>query len=88
MTLQDGNKSELWSKSITIPLPKKGDLSVTQNYRGIVLTPIAAKIYNRMLLNRIRPHMDPPYKPKRISNRQVKSCSDTEPEKISGRHKG
>ena len=29
------------------------------NYRGITLTAIAAKIYNLMLLNRIRPEIDP-----------------------------
>ena len=42
-----------------LPFPKKGNLSVTKNYRGITLTPIAATIYNMMLLNRIRPEFDP-----------------------------
>ena len=37
--------------------PKKGDLSLATNYRGITLTPIAAKIYNSMLLNRIQPEV-------------------------------
>ena len=41
-----------------IPLPKKGDLSSTNNYRGITLKCRAAKIYNLMLLNRIRPAVD------------------------------
>ena len=54
-----GEKPSIWTKSIIIPLPKKGDLSVPPNYRGISLTPIAAKIYNKMLLNRIRPHIEP-----------------------------
>ena len=35
-----------------------GDLSSTNNYRGITLTCIAANIYNIMLLNRIRPAVD------------------------------
>ena len=39
--------------------PKKGYLASPQNYRGITLTPIAATIYNLMLLNRIRPKIDP-----------------------------
>ena len=42
-----------------IPFPKKGDISLTINYRGITLTAISAKIFNLMLLNRIRPHVDP-----------------------------
>ena len=54
-----GEKPSIWTKSIIIPLPKKGDLSVPPNYRGISLTPIAAKIYNKLLLNRIRPHIEP-----------------------------
>ena len=33
-----------WRKSQIIPVPKKGDLSLVTNYRGISLLPIAAKI--------------------------------------------
>ena len=39
-------------------LPKKGDLSLATNYRGITPTPIATKIYNSMLLNRIQPEVE------------------------------
>ena len=42
-----------------IPVPKSGDLSNTNNYRGISLTCILAKMYNRMILNRIRSVIDP-----------------------------
>ena len=35
------------------PFPKKGDLGLAKNYRGITLTSIAAKIYNALLRNRI-----------------------------------
>ena len=48
-----------WTRSAIIPIPKKGDLSNPANYRGISLTCVGAKIYNRMLLNRLRPHIDP-----------------------------
>ena len=41
-----------------LPIPKKGNLVITKNYRGITLTAIAAKIYNLMLLNRTRPKLD------------------------------
>ena len=49
----------IWLKGGILPFPKKGDLGFTRNYRGITLTVVAAKVYNRMLLNRIRPHLDP-----------------------------
>ena len=48
-----------WRKSQIIPAPKKGDLSLATNYRGISLLPIAAKIYNKLILNRLLPFVDP-----------------------------
>ena len=42
-----------------IPVPKSGDLSLTNNYRGIALTSLPSKLLNRMVLNRIRPKIDP-----------------------------
>ena len=48
-----------WTNGCILPFPKKGDLSITKNYRGNILTAIAAKIYNLMLLNRIRLEIDP-----------------------------
>ena len=41
-----------------LPFPKNGNLSITKNYRGITLTLIAVKIFNLMILNRIRPEVD------------------------------
>ena len=49
----------LWVTNDIIPLPKKGNLTLHQNYRGISLTCIAAKIYNKLLLNRIFPVLNP-----------------------------
>ena len=46
-----------------IPLPKKGDLSITGNYRGISLTSIVSKLFNRLILNRVRPVIDPHLRP-------------------------
>ena len=41
-----------------MPIPKSGDLSKGGNYRGISLSSIVAKTYNRMILNRLRPELD------------------------------
>ena len=51
-------KPSQWSKSSIVPIYKKGDTSLPSNYRGISLNAIAAKLYNKMLLNRIQPHVD------------------------------
>ena len=49
----------IWRHSQIIPVPKKGDLSLVTNYRGISLLPIAAKIYNKLILNRLLPKVEP-----------------------------
>ena len=55
----NGERPDMWVKSNIIPLPKKGDLGQAKNYRGITLTVTASKIYNKMLLFRIRPQLEP-----------------------------
>ena len=52
------NRIEGWTKGCILPFPKKGDLGLAKNYRGITLTSIAAKIYNALLRNRIEPKID------------------------------
>ena len=44
---------------IIIPVPKSGDLTRPDNYRGISLISLVMKLYNRMILNRLRPVLDP-----------------------------
>ena len=45
-------------KGCILPFPKKGDLRLAKNYRSITLKSIAAKIYNALLRNRIKPKID------------------------------
>ena len=56
--LMNGRKPDQWSLSNILPVPKSGNLSNTDNYRGIGLTCIIAKIFNSMILNRIRGPID------------------------------
>ena len=54
------NPIDRWMKGCILPFPKKGDLGLAKNYRGITLTltSIAAKIYNALLQNYIEPKID------------------------------
>ena len=52
------NPIDRWMKGCILPFPKKGDLGLAKNYRGITLTSIAAKIYNALLRNRTEPKID------------------------------
>ena len=56
--LKEGTAPEKWKKSCICPIPKKGDLGLPSNYRGISLMSTAAKVYNKMLLLRIRPELE------------------------------
>ena len=52
------DKPPQWSFMNIIPFPKSGDLSETDNYRGISLTCIMAKLFNRLILNHMREVLD------------------------------
>ena len=47
-----------WMKGCILPFPKRGDLGLAKNYRGITFTSIEAKIYNVLQRNRIEPRID------------------------------
>ena len=64
-----------WTTSVIVPLPKKGDLSLMTNYRGISLLSITAKVYNKILLNRIRDHVDPILRSNQAGFRSGRSCA-------------
>ena len=55
----NGDRPDIWFRSGIVPIPKKGDIGITNNYRGISLTVTAGKIFNKLLIDRIRPHLDP-----------------------------
>ena len=45
-------------KGCILPFPKMGDLGLAKNYRSIILTSTAGKIYNALLRNCIKPKID------------------------------
>ena len=48
-----GEYPRSWGESIIQPIFKKGDANDPQNYRGITLINVLAKIYSQLLLNRL-----------------------------------
>ena len=77
-----------WREGCLLPIPEKGNLVITKNYRGITLTAIAAKIYNLMLLNRTRPKLDPSLekKPKRVPHKPINLRTKTHHQMYLGGH--
>ena len=64
-----------WITNVIVPLPKKGDLGLMTNYRGITLMSIAAKVYNKILLSRIRDHVDQILRKNQAGFRPGRSCA-------------
>ena len=55
----EGTILEEWSKSILVPIPKKGDLSQYANYRTISLINHTGKILLIVLRNRLKHQLEP-----------------------------
>ena len=70
-----GDRPAEWGLSGIVPVAKKGDLTLPDNYRGISLTQVAAKVYNRLLLNRLRPVIDKLLRPNQNGFRPSRSTS-------------
>ena len=69
------NRPKEWGLSRITAIPKKENLTIPDNYRGISLSEIASKIYNRCLLNRIRPIIDTALRPNQNGFRQGRSTT-------------
>ena len=64
-----------WLISLLIPVFKKGDSSDPNNYRGIALMCVCAKLYNRLLLERLRTVLDPHLRISQNGFRQLRSTA-------------
>ena len=69
------NPIDRWMKGCILPFPKKGDLGLAKNYRGIIRTSIAAKIYNALLRHRIEPKIDNIHRKNQNGFRRYKSTT-------------
>ena len=65
-----------WSEGNIIKLPKKGDLTNCNNWRGITLLSIPSKIFCKILINRIRETVDTQLRSEQAGFRKGRSCSD------------
>ena len=63
-----------WLNAGLVPLFKKGDTNVPANYRGIALMPTAAKLFNKMILHRIRVLVDSKLSDSQNGFRPHRSC--------------
>ena len=65
-----------WREGYIVKIPKKGDLSQCSNYRGISLLSVPGKIFNRVILNRLKNAVDPKLRDNQAGFRRGRSCTD------------
>ena len=67
---------EEWKTGLIIKLPKKGDLSNCNNWRGITLLSLTSKIMSRIIHTRLSNALDEKLRNEQAGFRKGKSCSD------------
>ena len=65
-----------WKEGIVIKVPKKGDLSQCRNWRGVTLLVVISKIFNKVILERIKDVLERGLRKERAGFRHSRSCID------------
>jgi hypothetical protein len=65
-----------WSRSLIVKLPKKGDLTVCGNWRGITLMSTVAKVLGRVIISRIREGVDQKLRAEQAGYRSGRSTTE------------
>ena len=65
-----------WRRGAIVKLPKKGNLSDCNNWKGITLLSIPGKVFCSVLLNRLREHVDSSLREEQAGFRKGRSCSE------------
>ena len=65
-----------WKEGHRVRLPKKGNLSICDNYRGIMLLSVPGKVLNRVMLNRLKNAIDEKLRDNQAGFRHNRSCAD------------
>jgi hypothetical protein len=63
-------------KGIIVKLPKKGDLKVCDNWRGVTLINVASKIFARCIFDRIQVPIDGLLRNQQAGFRAGRACTD------------
>ena len=65
-----------WKEGYMVKLPKKGNLTHCDNWRGIMLLSVPSKILSRIILDRLKRAIDSQLRSEQAGFRQDKSCTD------------
>ena len=65
-----------WTKGLLVKLPKSGDLSQCDKWRGITLLSIPSKVLTRIILDRMKDAVDKELRDEQAGFRKERSCTD------------
>jgi len=65
-----------WCDAVLLPLPKKGDLSLCDNWRGISLLDVVGKVVARVIKERLQKLAEDQLPESRCGFRKVCGCTD------------
>lgn len=65
-----------WNKGLLVTVPKKGDLSQCNNWRGITLLSVPSKILSKVILDRLTKAVEPQLRREQAGFRASRSCTD------------
>ena len=69
-------KPDDWELGLLVKIPKKGDLTECNNYRGITLTSVVMKIFSMLILNRLERKIYEKLRDEQAGFRKGRSCTD------------
>ena len=67
---------EDWLRAIVVPLFKKGDKSICDNWRGISLLSVVGKVFTHIILRRLVAVVDPKISECQAGFRKARGCAD------------
>ena len=73
---RDGCVPQAWRDAELVPIPKKGDLSSCDNWRGIALLDVIGKVVGRLVQNRLQDLAESELSDPQCGFRQGRSCTD------------
>ena len=71
-----GEVPEDWKNGTIVCIPKKGNLTECDNWRGVTLLSIPGKVYCQLILNRIRDVVDRELREQQAGFRPKRSCTE------------
>ena len=67
---------EEWKSGLIVKLPKRGDLTTCDNWRGVTLLSLTSKVFSRILLDRFSTTVEDISRNEQAGFRKGKSCID------------